>query len=39
MGKDRFWFEHDSNSHDDPKMLELRMQFGWPETGSRRNEL
>jgi hypothetical protein len=34
MGKDRFWFEHDSNSHDDPKMLELRMQFGWSAYGA-----
>jgi hypothetical protein len=29
MTKDRFWFEHDSNAHDNPKILDLRMQIGW----------
>ena len=26
--KDRYWFEHDSNAHTDPKITHLRMKYG-----------
>jgi len=29
MAKDAYYFSHDSNAKDDPKMLSIRMAFGW----------
>jgi hypothetical protein len=29
MGKDAYYFSHDSNAHKDPKILKLRAKHGW----------
>lgn len=29
MKKDAYYFSHDSNAKDDPKILQLRMEMGW----------
>ena len=29
MGKDAYYFSHDSNAHTDPRILKLRMALGW----------
>ena len=29
MAKDAYYFSHDSNAHKDPKILKLRMKYGW----------
>ena len=29
MKKEAYYFSHDSNARDDPKILQLRMEMGW----------
>jgi hypothetical protein len=29
LTKDAYYFSHDANAHKDPKVLKLRMKFGW----------
>ncbi len=33
MSKDAYYFQHDSNAHNDPKMLALRIKCGWEGIG------
>ena len=32
-GKDAFWFPHDTNAHNDPRMIRLRRLGDWQAVG------